>query len=320
MNREEVLVAGADGFVGRAVVDRLLRDGAGVRAAVRKRRPGLLQGVRVIEGLDLIRGDGWAAALSGVSSIVHCAARVHVTRDRATDPLAEFRRVNVDGTLALATLAAEAGVKRFVFVSSIGVNGAETMGQAFAADDAPAPHSAYAVSKLEAEIALRDLSSRLGIELAVVRPPLVYGPDAPGNFGALFRAVARGVPMPLGAVHNLRSLVALDNLVDLLVLCTRHPAAAGETFLASDGADVSTTLLLRRMASALDRHARLLPVPVSVLRGAGRLLGLRAVVQSLCGSLQVDISKAEQLLGWRPAVSMDAALAQCALAYRGGTV
>lgn len=320
MNREEVLVTGADGFVGRAVVDRLLCDGAGVHAAVRKRRPGLLQGARVFEGLDLIRGDGWAAALNGVSSIVHCAARVHVTRDRAADSLTEFRSVNVEGTLALARRAAASGVRRFVFVSSIGVNGGETLGQAFEAGDAPAPHSPYAVSKWEAELALREMSSRCGIEIVVVRPPLVYGPDAPGNFGALFKAVARGVPMPLGAVHNLRSLVALDNLVDLLVLCTRHPAAAGQTFLASDGADVSTTLLLRRMASALGCHPRLLPVPVSVLRGAGRMLGLGAAVQSLCRSLQVDISKTEQLLGWRPAVSMDTALVQCALAYRGGTV
>lgn len=320
MNREEVLVTGADGFVGRAVVERLLRDGVGVRAAVRKWRPGLPQGARVFEALDLIRGDGWAAALNGVSSIVHCAARVHVTRDRATDPLAEFRRVNVAGTLALASLAAASGVSRFIFVSSIGVNGAETIGRAYTADDAPVPHSPYAVSKLEAELALREMSSRCGIEIVVVRPPLVYGPDAPGNFGALFKAVARGVPMPLGGVHNLRSLVALDNLVDLLVLCTRHPAAAGQTFLASDGADVSTTLLLRRMASALDSHARLLPVPVSVLRGAGRLFGLGAAVQSLCGSLQVDISKTEQLLGWRPTVSMETALVQCALVYRGGTV
>jgi nucleoside-diphosphate-sugar epimerase len=318
MTREEVLVTGASGFVGRAVVDRLLRDGVGVRAAVRKRVPGLFQGARLLEGLDLIGGDGWADALNGVSSIVHCAARVHVTRDRATDPLAEFRRVNVEGTVSLAILAAAAGVKRLVFVSSIGVNGAETSGQAFMADDVPAPHSPYAVSKLEAELALHEMSARCGIEIAVVRPPLVYGPDAPGNFGALFKAVARGVPMPLGAVHNLRSLVALDNLVDLLLLCTRHSAAAGKTFLASDGADVSTTVLLRQMASALGCHARLLPVPVSVLRGAGRFLGLGAAAQSLCGSLQVDIAKTEQLLGWRPALNMEAALAECACAYRAG--
>jgi UDP-glucose 4-epimerase len=226
--------------------------------------------------------------------------------------LAEFRRINVRGSLALASQAVAAGVRRFVFVSSIGVNGAETAARAFHASDVPAPHSPYSQSKLEAENALQELSRRTGLELVIVRPPLVYGPDAPGNFGALLRAVHRGIPLPFGAVHNRRSLVALDNLVDLLARCTVHPAAGSNTFLVSDGEDVSTPSLLRRAAAALGRRAHLLPVPVAVLRSAAALIGKGGMMQSLCASLQVDTSFTREQLGWSPVVTLDQALAGAA--------
>ena len=317
MMQRSILVTGANGFVGRAMVARLRRDGAAVRAAMRTRQAENLNAAEVFCGLDIGGATDWAPALRGVETVIHCAARVHVMRDTGADPLQEFRRVNVQGSVNIATQAIEAGVKRFVFVSSIGVNGAETFDRAFQADDAPAPHSPYAQSKLEAEVALRRLSAQFGIELVIVRPPLVYGPDAPGNFSTLIRAIHRGIPLPFGAVDNLRSLVALDNLVDLLALCGNHPAAAGQIFLVSDGEDVSTPTLLHRIASALGRSARLLPVPVLLLRGAARLLGRAGAAQSLCGSLQVNISKTRKLLRWSPTVGMEAALANTARQYLG---
>lgn len=312
-----VLVTGANGFVGRAMVARLRTDGVAARAAMRTRQPEILKGVEVFCGLDVGGETDWAPALRGVETVIHCAARVHVMRDTGADPLQEFRRVNVQGSVNIATQAIEAGVKRFVFVSSIGVNGAETFDRAFQADDVPAPHSPYAQSKLEAEIALSRLSAQFGIELVIVRPPLVYGPDAPGNFSTLMRAIHLGMPLPFGAVDNLRSLVALDNLIDLLALCGKHPAAAGQIFLVSDGDDVSTPTLLHRIAAALGRKARLLPVPVPLLRGAARLLGKAGAAQSLCGSLQASITKTRQLMHWSPALGMEAALAITARQYLG---
>jgi nucleoside-diphosphate-sugar epimerase len=243
---------------------------------------------------------------------MHCAARVHVMAESLADPLAEFRRVNVQGTLNLARQAAAAGVRRFVFVSSIGVNGAETFQQSFTSEDSVAPHSPYAVSKYEAELGLQALAAETGMEVVIIRPPLVYGPGAPGNFGSLMRWLKRGVPLPLGAIHNQRSLVALDNLVDLIVLCLTHPAAANQTFLVSDGEDVSTSELLRRMGQALDRPARLLPVPQSWLKLAAAMVGKSDVAQRLCGSLQVDISKTRRLLVWTPPISLDEGLRRAA--------
>lgn len=247
----------------------------------------------------------WTAALSGVSTVVHAAARVHVMSDSSADPLAEFRRVNVDGTLNLASQAAAAGVKRFVFVSSVKVNGEQTLaGQPFSEADVGAPQDAYGQSKHEAEMGLRALASDTGMEVVIIRPPLVYGPGVKANFAALMRAVQRGWPLPLGAVHNQRSLVALDNLVDLIVTCLDHPAAANQTFLVSDGQDLSTAQLVQGMAQAAGVSARLLPVPVWALQAGAGLLGTGAAVQRLCGNLQVDISKARSLLGWVPPVTV----------------
>lgn len=316
MKAPTILVTGASGFVGRAVVARLLHDGAIVRGALRGHQASLPAGVRVFGGLNLGGVVDWSAALDGADTIIHCAARVHVMRDASADPLAEFRRVNTGGTRELARQAVAAGVRRFVYVSSIKVNGESTApGQPFRADDTPRPLDPYGISKHEAEQALGKLATTTGMELVVIRPPLVYGPSVRANFRSMMSWLRRGIPLPLGAIDNRRSLVALDNLCDLIVTCVQHPAAAGRTFLAGDGEDVSTTELLRRMGQALGHPARLLPVPPGLLRAGLRLLGKGDIAQRLCSSLQVDISPARELLGWRPPISLDEGLRRAAAAF-----
>jgi nucleoside-diphosphate-sugar epimerase len=251
----------------------------------------------------------WQEVLTGCEVVVHLAARVHVISDAATHQLEEFRQVNVQGTLNLARQAAAAGVRRFLFVSSIKVNGEATqLGHPFTADDVPAPLDAYGFSKMEAEQGLCEISVQTGMDVVVIRPPLVYGPGVKANFAALIHAVHRGLPLPLGAVHNQRSFVSLDNLVDFIVTCITHPQAANQTFLVSDGQDLSTTELVRGMAQAAGVRARLLPVPVWALQAGASLLGKGDVVQRLCGNLQVDISKVRNLLGWVPPVSVEEGL------------
>jgi nucleoside-diphosphate-sugar epimerase len=306
-----ILVTGASGFVGGALVRRLIANGAcnSVVVAVRRKAESLAEVIRQVQVGELLPATDWGQALQDVDVVVHCAGRVHVMQDDAMDPLQAYREVNVNGTLSLAIQAAQAGVGRFVFVSSIKVNGEATQhGYPFTADDVPAPLDPYGMSKLEAEQGLREIESQTGMEVVVVRPPLVYGPGVKANFASIMRWVARGIPLPLGAIHNSRSLVALDNLVDLLVACLKHPAAAGQTFLVSDGEDVSTTELLRRTAQAMGQKALLLPVPASVLVLCATLLGKRAVAQRLCGSMQVDIAKTCRLLGWIPPLTLDQGL------------
>lgn len=252
----------------------------------------------------------WRATLEGVTVVAHCAARAHVLREVSSDPLAEYRRVNVQGTLNLARQAISAGVRRFVFISSIGVNGAETHLKPFTSGDIAAPSSPYALSKYEAESALRQLSKETGLEVVVIRPPLIYGPGAKGNFEAMIRWIVRGIPLPLGAIHNKRSLVALDNLVDLVLLCLQHPAASNQTFLVSDGEDLSTTELLRRLGQALRRPVRLIPMPSMLVKAAALMAGKSDIAQKLLGSLQVDDAHTRNLLDWSPPISVSEGLSR----------
>jgi nucleoside-diphosphate-sugar epimerase len=251
---------------------------------------------------DIGPDTDWRTALSGVSVIVHLAARVHVMHDSSADPLAEFRRVNVAGTERLVRQALAAGVHRIVYISSLKVNGESGT---YSEADPPRPEGPYAISKYEAEQVLHSIEGEAEIETVIVRPPLVYGPGVRANFKTLLRIVRSGVPMPFGAIRNQRSLVALDNLVDFIVTCIVHPAAAGETFFVSDGDDLSTAELVRRIARAFDGPARLLPVPEPVLYAAAAVLGKRAAAQRVLGSLRVDISKAKEVLGWDPPCAVD---------------
>lgn len=310
-----VLITGANGFVGQALCAKARARGYLIKGAVRPTQT--LADVEVVTIGDIDGDTNWQKALRGINVVVHLAARVHVMNEQANDPLQAFRKVNVAGTLNLAKQAAQAGVKRFIFISSIKVNGESTvLGKPFHADDAPMPIDAYGISKHEAEKALRQLASETGMEVVIIRPPLVYGAGVKANFYSMMRWLDRGVPLPLGAIYNQRSLVALDNLVDLIITCIQHPAAANQTFLVSDGEDLSTSELLRRMAIALGKSVRLLSIPVWLLQFAANLLGKKAVAQRLCGSLQLDISKTQQILNWTPPISVTEALQQTAQYYR----
>ena len=308
-----VLVTGASGFVGAGLLMRLVENAFACSIAVRRPLPGISADVRVVQVPSLEGAIDLRQAIAGNQVVIHCAGRAHVMHEQADDPLAEFRAVNVGGTLNLARQAAAAGVTRFIFLSSVKVNGDHTQpGQPYQVESSVAPTDSYGISKAEAEDALRALAEETGMQVVIIRPVLVYGPGVKANFHSMMRWLYQGVPLPLGAIDNKRSLVALDNLVDLIMTCIDHPAAANQTFLASDGEDLSTTDLLRRMAKALGRPARLVPVPAWLLRAAASLLGKGDVAQRLCGSLQVDISKTRNLLGWTPPVSLDSALQQTA--------
>lgn len=301
----KILLTGASGFVGSATAKALLRSGREVQQVVRKSTN---SGQIAVGNLD--GSTDWRRALEGCDVVMHLAARVHVMREETLDPLVAYRNVNAAGTINLANQAAQAGVRRLIFVSSIKVNGEQTVsGDSFKADDTPAPQDAYGVSKYEAEVGLSQIALETGMEIVVIRPPLVYGPGVKGNFASLMRIVQRGIPLPLGAVtHNSRSLVALDNLVDLLVTCIDHPAAVNQTFMVSDGEDLSTTDLMRRLAHVMGKPARLIPVPPALLQAGAALLCRGDMVQRLLGSLQIDISHTCQTLCWKPPVSVDEGL------------
>lgn len=278
-----------------------------MRAAVRGPGSGIPSNVELVKVGDVSAPADWRAAAAGMDAVVHLAARVHVMRESAADPLAEFRRVNVAGTLNIARQAAQAGVRRFIYLSSVKVHGEERR-TPYTESDHAAPQDPYGISKHEAELGLRALATETGLEVVIIRPPLVYGPGVQGNFRSLMRLVHRGVPLPLGAVNNRRSLVALDNLVDLILACVRHSRAANETFLLSDDRDLSTTQLIRSLAAAMDKRTRLVPVPASLLELAATAVGKREVARRLLGSLQVDISKAKRTLGWRPPITVEEGL------------
>ncbi len=299
----KVLVTGASGFVGSFLCETLHTRDIYFVPAVRKTK----SNDQIAVG-ELNAATKWGDVLAGCKVVVHLAARVHVMDDTSSNPLAAFRAVNVDATLNLARQAVEHGVKRFVFVSSVKVNGEETTDNPFTAFDEPKPIDPYGKSKLEAEIALRELSRETGLEVIIIRPPLVYGPGVRGNFLRLMQIVRTGVPLPLGAIHNRRSMVALGNLVDLLIVCIHHPAAAGQTFMVSDEDDLSITELLHRLASAMGRRSLLLPVPAGILAGSASLLGKTAVASRLLSSLQVDIGYTKSTLGWKPIVTLQESL------------
>lgn len=307
-----VFLTGATGFVGSALLSRLVADNIDVTALIRNELVDLPAVVKKVVG-DLSAIDDFSIEnLTGVDVVVHAAARAHVMRDELANPLAECRTVNRDATLALARLAAEEGVKRFMFVSSIGVCGNQNI-KPFKESDKPQPHDDYSLSKYEAEQGLLQIAKETGMEVVIIRPPLVYGPTAPGSFASLMNWMNKSIPLPLGAIHNKRSLVALDNLVDFIALCAdreKSPNAANEVFLISDGEDVSTTQLLKKVSKALGKTNLLIPIPVFAMTFVAKLLGKGAVADRLFGNLQVDSSKARDLLGWKPVTTMDEQLAK----------
>jgi len=306
-----VAVTGATGFVGRCLIEKLVSSEFEVTAIARRRVDAAYERV-VIKAVGNFEDEAdWPTSLLGQEVVIHCAARVHIMNDRTSNPLDEFRKVNVDGTLSLARGAALAGVKRFIFISSIKVNGEATHETLFAASDKPAPEDAYGLSKMEAERGLMQLAVETGMAVVIIRPPLVYGPGVKGNFASMIKLVRMGVPLPLGAIHNKRSLVSIDNLVDLIVRCIDHPAAANQVFLAGDGEDLSTTELLRGVGDAMGKPARLIPVPASMLQFGATLLSKKAMAQRLLGSLQVDISKTCEVLDWKPPYTVQEGLRRC---------
>ncbi len=321
----KLLLTGASGFIGSAVLSAAQARGLSVWAVFRSMASASVTGSTVVSSViqSTLSGDtDWENALHGMDVVIHTAARVHIMDDSATDPLAEFRKVNVEGTLNLARQAAAHGVKRFVFVSSIKVNGEGTeLGQPYVADAGSQPIDPYGISKYEAEIGLRTISAETDMEVVIIRPVLVYGPGVKANFATMVNWVRRGLPLPFGCVtKNRRSLVALDNLVDLILCCVDHPSAANQTFLVSDGEDLSTAELLLRVARAQGKTMYLLPVPELLLRFAAYLVGKESMAQRLLGSLQVDISKTRELLGWTPPVSVNEALRRTVIGVGSGHV
>ena len=265
--------------------------------------------VKVTRVSDIGGDTDWRESLTGVDVVVHAAARVHVMQEDSAQSIEEFRAVNVRGTLCLARQAVAAGAKRFIYISSIKVNGETTpLGHAFSAGDTPLPSDAYGISKHEAEQQLMQLAQTGAIEVVIIRPVLIYGPGVSANFRQMMHWLTKGIPMPFGSVHNLRSLVSLDNVVDLVSTCVDHPRAANQVFLVSDDEDVSTTRLMQRLLTFLGRKTWLVPVPVSLLKFLASLVGRGAVAQRLFGSLQVDIKKNRELLGWRPPFTLDEGL------------
>ena len=313
----KVLVTGASGFVGSAIVLKLCADNRyQVSGSVRKIPENQPTVARFFKVPEIDANTDWGSVLSGVDTIIHTAARVHVLNDKADDPLSQYREVNVEGTLNLARQAVNANVKRFVFISSIKVNGEFTLpGKPFTAADKANPSDPYSVSKWEAEVGLKQLATESGLEVVIIRPPLVYGPGVKANFQRMMRWISGGAPLPLGSIDNKRSLVGIDNLVDLIVTCIEHPAAANQIFMAADGQDCSTTEMLRAIGRAFGKPVRLYPCPVGLLLFLASLVGQKAVVQRLTRNLQLDISRARSLLGWEPPVSLEDGLRRAALDF-----
>jgi len=303
MAAPRILVTGANGFIGRALCARLVRDGTTVRAAVRAQGTDLPCPSAAVG--EIGTHTDWGGALEGIEVVVHLAARAHAMDEHAANPLEAYWHVNVEGTERLLHAAISAGVRRFVFMSSIKVNGEMCLAPGFNETDEPRPDGAYGVSKLEAEQRLASICAESTIEHVVLRPPLVYGPGVKGNLATLVRAIDRGLPLPLGCIRNQRSLIGIDNLVEAIRLCIGHPAAAGKTFLVADERPVSSAELMRAIALTLGRPARLFPVPAPLLRFAGILLGRSPAITRLTSSLVVDSRAIREQLGWHPISSFE---------------
>ena len=313
-----ILITGANGFLGCALYERLANDGLVVRRATRKKNESINACNRISVEIDNLSIEtDWSTSLKDVNQVVHLAARVHLVKDFCQNPSDEFQRVNVDGTINLAKQAAAAGVKRFIFLSSIKVNGESTkIGSPFTSEDVPSPYGHYAQSKFEAERLLWNLAFETGMEVVVIRPTVVYGPGVKANFLSLMNWLSKGLPLPLGAMTaNLRSFVSLENLVDFISLCLFHPAAANQTFLVSDDHDISTADLCIRLSELLGRSPKQIAIPSAGLYWVSRLLNRPELFDRLCGSLQVDIQKTRIILGWAPPYSLEVGLRRTADAF-----
>jgi len=303
----EILLTGASGFVGNALVGALAPEYLSVLGRRKMKGP-----FKAFFEADIAGNTDYSSVLKGIDVIIHSAARVHVMDEKSSDPLAEFREVNTAGTLNFAQQAADSGVKRFIFISSIKVNGESTFpGKPFRCDDKPMPEDAYGISKAEAEAGLQQIALKTGMEVVIIRPPLVYGPGVKANFAAMMTLAKKNLPLPLGAIHNKRSLVAIDNLVSLVITCIRHPKAANQIFLVSDDHALSTTELIETMFSAIGKKAMFVPVPVKLLHFFANLIGKGSVMERLYGNLEVDIEFTKNTLSWRPVVSVQDAIKKC---------
>lgn len=316
MIMDKILVTGCSGFIGSALVTHLSSKGVSGICTLRQKRSRPVPGWQDILVGDINDETDWSTAIVNVDVVIHLAAHVHIMKETEQDLNNLYRSINVNGTEQLAKQAAAAGVRRFVFLSSVKVNGESTDGRGpFVETEKPCPIDPYGISKLEAEQVLLEISKKTGMEVVIIRPPLVYGPGVKANYLTMMYWLGKGLPLPFGAIHNRRSLIALDNLVDLITTCIDHIAAANEIFLVSDGEDLSTTDLLRRMAIAMDKPTRLITVPQGILKLGMKLLGKADLAQRLCGSLQVNISKTHDVLGWNPPFTVDEALRKTALDY-----
>jgi UDP-glucose 4-epimerase len=310
---QKILITGATGFVGCALCQHLVTQKINIKisitAVVRKYNHSLPVSVQQIKIDDLTANIDWLSLLKDIDCIIHLAGRAHIVKECITDPLAAFRQVNTQATLHLATQAAKQGVRRFIFLSSIKVNGEETqLHQPFQVTDKIAPLDPYGISKYEAEQGLQEIAVNSALELVIIRPPLIYGENVKANFLKMMQWVQRGIPLPLGAVKNKRSLLALDNLLDFITLCIHHPKADNQIFLLSDDHDLSTIELLRALATSLEKPLILLPVPVSLLLKGAEVFGKRGQLARLCGSLQIDLSHTKKQLAWKPTITTDNAV------------